>query len=78
VLVVPQAAIVRRPDATGVLVVVDGRIRFRPVRLGARDGEGFVETVDGVRPGDAVVLRPGALAEPAREGQRVAVRAVAP
>jgi HlyD family secretion protein len=78
VLAVPQAAIVRRPDTTGVLVVVDGRIRFRPARLGARDGEGFVETVAGVRPGDVVVLRPGALAEPAREGQRVAVRSGAP
>ena len=72
VLAIPQSAIVRRPDATGVLVVEDNRIRFRAVTLGARGGAGFVEAVDGVRGGEHVVVRPGVLADPVSEGRRVA------
>jgi HlyD family secretion protein len=71
VLAIPHATIVRRPDATGVLVVDGGRIRFRPVTLGARDGAGFVEATDGIRAGEHVVVRPGALADPVSEGRRV-------
>jgi HlyD family secretion protein len=69
----PVAAIVRRPDATGALAVVDGRIRFIPLRLGAIDDAGWVQALDGLSPGDDVILAPGQLADPTSEGQRVRI-----
>lgn len=74
VIAIPLGAVVRRPDGTGTLVVLDGRLRFQAVRLGAIDAAGWVEAVEGVRAGDLVVVAPGRLADAAREGQRVRVR----
>lgn len=40
----------------GVWKVVDGNLRFTPVRLGAADLKGWVQVVDGLARGDRVVL----------------------
>lgn len=57
VLRVPQSAIARRGELTGVYVLKDGRLFLRQVRLGERDGD-TVEVLSGVNPGDAVVRDP--------------------
>ena len=69
----PAAALVRRPDATGALAVIDGRIHFVPLRLGAIDDAGWVQVVHGLSPGDDVIVAPGALADPTSEGRRVRI-----
>jgi RND family efflux transporter MFP subunit len=73
VLALPVAAIVRRPDATGALAVVGGRIRFVPLRLGAIDDAGWVHALHGLSAGDDVILAPGSLADATSEGQRVRI-----
>jgi len=79
VAALPLAALVRGPDGPGAWTVVDGRLRFRALRLGVLDPSGWVEVVDGPHPGELVVLAPGRLADPANEGRRVMVtRADAP
>jgi len=70
-LVVPLAAVVRRPEGLGALVVTDGRLHFRKLRFGAADPGGWIQVLDGLRPGDPVVVAPGRMAEPANEGRRV-------
>jgi HlyD family secretion protein len=72
-IALPLAAVVRRPDGPGALVVEDGRIRFKPVRLGAADPAGWIEALQGLSPGQAVVTAPGRLADPQNEGRRVRV-----
>lgn len=69
---VPAAALVRTPDGPGVWTVVDGRLRFRPARFGLADADGWVEVIDGLHPGEQVVLAPGRLADLSNEGRRVA------
>lgn len=69
---VPAAALVRMPDGPGAWTVVDGRLRFRPARFGLVDADGWLEVLDGLRPGDRVVLAPGRLADLSNEGRRVA------
>jgi HlyD family secretion protein len=69
----PLAAVVRRPDGSGVLVVEDGRIHFRPARLGVADPAGWIEVVRGLSPGQTVVTAPGRLADPQHEGRRVRI-----
>jgi len=73
VVALPVAAIVRRPDATGALAVVNGRIRFTPLRLGAIDEAGWVHALQGLSAGDDVILAPGGLADATSEGQRVRI-----
>jgi HlyD family secretion protein len=73
VTAVPAAAIVRRPNATGALAIADGRIHFVPLRLGAIDEAGWVHVLQGLSPGDDVIVAPGALADPASEGRRVRI-----
>jgi HlyD family secretion protein len=72
-IALPLAAVVRRPDGSGALVVEDGRIHFKPVRLGAADPGGWIEALHGLSPGQAVVTAPGRLADPQNEGRRVRV-----
>jgi hypothetical protein len=43
------------------------------VRIGIVDPGGWVETLDGVREGDEVVVAPGKLADRRNEGRRVTV-----
>jgi RND family efflux transporter MFP subunit len=73
VVALPLSALVRRPDGLGALVVTQDRLQFRRATFGAADPSGWIEVLDGIRPGDAVVLAPGALADPAHEGRRVTV-----
>jgi HlyD family secretion protein len=68
---VPLAAVIRRPDGFGALVVTDGRLHFRKVRFGAADPGGWIQVLEGLRPGEQVAVAPGRLAEPANEGRRV-------
>jgi HlyD family secretion protein len=76
VLAVPLGALVRSKDGPAVWAVAEGRLAFRPVRLGPVDPEGWAEVVDGLRHGDEVVVAPGRLADRANDGRRVtAVRA---
>src|SRR3990172_6260362 len=74
VVAVPPSVIVRRPDGLGALVVTQGRLQFRRASFGAADPSGWIEVLSGLRPGEAVVLAPGQLADPANEGRRVAER----
>jgi HlyD family secretion protein len=75
-LVIPLAAVVRRPEGLGALAVTDGRLHFRTVRFGAADPGGWIQVLDGLRAGEHVVVAPGRMAEPAHEGRRVRAPAV--
>jgi HlyD family secretion protein len=67
----PLAALVRAPDGPAALVVKDGRIEFRRVKVGISDPAGWVEALEGIRPGELVVVTPGRLADRSSEGIRV-------
>lgn len=56
---VPDAAIVRRGEMTGVYVLKGGSVTLRQLRLGAHE-DGFTEVLAGLRPGDAVARDPEA------------------
>jgi hypothetical protein len=70
----PLAALVRTPAGSGAAVVEASRLRLRPVKTGLTDGREWIEVLEGLRPGERVVLAPGKLAEPASEGRRVSAR----
>jgi RND family efflux transporter MFP subunit len=53
---IPNAAIRREGDQTGVWQIVDGDPRFTPVQLGASDLDGFVQVRAGLAAGDQVVV----------------------
>jgi HlyD family secretion protein len=67
----PLGAVVRTPDGTGAWMIVDGRLRFREARFGLLDPDGWIEVLDGLSPGEHVVLAPGALGSRESEGRRV-------
>jgi HlyD family secretion protein len=71
VTAIPLSALVRLADGAGAWTVVRGRLAFRVLRLGVVDPEGWIEALEGIRPGEAVVVGPGRLADPANEGRRV-------
>lgn len=73
-LVVPSEAVRDAASDPWVLRVVDGRAERRVVRIGLR-GEGMLEVVEGLAPGDAVVPPAAGALE---AGARVRVRRVAP
>lgn len=54
---VNKTAIVRRNGQTGVLVVLDDRVRFTPITLGSPLGEA-TEIRSGVKAGDRIVINP--------------------
>ncbi len=58
-LLVPAGAIVRRGQLEGLYVVEDAHARLRWVRTGAR-GDGEVEVLSGLSPGDRYVVEPPA------------------
>lgn len=70
-IALPLSAVVRTSDGTGAWTVVEGRLRFKPARLGAADPSGWIEIVEGLKVGEHVVLTPGKLADPGSEGRRV-------
>lgn len=53
---IPNAAVRREADTVGVWQVVDGDLRFTPVRLGASDLDGRVQVSEGLEAGDRIVL----------------------
>jgi RND family efflux transporter MFP subunit len=52
---IPNVAVHREGDKAGVWLVVDGDVRFTPVKLGASDLDGYVQVSEGVASGDQVV-----------------------
>lgn len=67
---VPEKAIVRRGELTGVYVLKDGTLTLRQLRPGTREGDS-VEVLAGLRAGDVVALDPEAALQALVE-QRVA------
>jgi RND family efflux transporter MFP subunit len=58
-LLVPASAVFRRSELTAVYVVDDrGAVRLRQVRAGERVGEGEMEILAGLAPGERVALDP--------------------
>lgn len=58
-LLVPAAAVLRRSEVTAVYVVDDkGGVALRQVRLGEPAGEGEIEILAGLTPGETVALEP--------------------
>ncbi len=58
-LIVPQSAVVRRSEVTGVYVVDgEGNVSLRQVRLGEPQVNGDVEVLAGLAPGETVALDP--------------------
>lgn len=55
-VMLPNAAIKRLQAQTGVWVVEAGALRFAPVRLGQASLEGQVQVLDGVKPGNTVIV----------------------
>jgi len=52
----PAAALKRVRGQTGVWVMEEGQARFRPVRAGVADAAGRVQVLDGVGPGEQVIV----------------------
>jgi len=71
VIALSLAALVQSPGGAGAWTVVDDRLRFKRARLGAVDPAGWVEVLQGLSPGDRVVIAPGKLADLKNEGRRV-------
>jgi len=57
-LTVPPAAILRRGEISAVYVLKDGRPALRQVRLGEAVGDGEIEVLSGLAPGDTISLDP--------------------
>ncbi len=55
-VLLPNAAVKRLHGQTGVWTLVDGALRFAPVRLGQSSLDGQVQALDGVRAGQPVVV----------------------
>ncbi len=66
-LAVPVTAVGSSPEGAAVMKVTDGTVSRVPVKLGIRDG-GWVEIVEGLAPGDQVVVKAGAFV---RDGDRI-------
>ncbi|WP_305073920.1 efflux RND transporter periplasmic adaptor subunit [Propionivibrio sp.] len=54
--VISNAAIRRDGDKVGVWQVVDGDLRFTPIKLGTSDLDGYVQVLDGLQAGDKTVI----------------------
>ena len=52
---IPNAAVQREGDKVGVWQIVEGDLRFSPVKLGASDLNGYVQVREGLKNGDQVV-----------------------
>jgi multidrug efflux pump subunit AcrA (membrane-fusion protein) len=56
-MLLPEAAILRRSEVTGVYVVNGDKVQFRQVRVG-RATTGGIEILAGLQPGERVALEP--------------------
>jgi HlyD family secretion protein len=54
--VIPNAAVQRDGNKLGVWQIVDGDLRFTPVKLGASDLDGRVQVLEGLAPGSQIVV----------------------
>jgi HlyD family secretion protein len=63
---VPLSAILRQNGATGVLVVSDGLVSFRPLSLGLHDGQ-QAAVLEGLKEGEMVIINPAGI----RQGKHV-------
>ena len=54
--VIPNAALHRENDRMGVWQVMNGDLRFTPVKLGASDLDGLIQVNEGLKNGDQVVV----------------------
>ncbi len=54
--VIPNAAIRRKDGTNGVWKIIDGDLRFTPIKPGRSDLDGLVQVSDGVVEGDRIVL----------------------
>lgn len=54
--VIPNATIHRKDGKIGVWKIVDGHLRFSPVKLGASDLEGLVQVKEGLVNGDEIII----------------------
>jgi HlyD family secretion protein len=54
--VVPDASVQRVDGRLGVWAVRDGALRFVPVKVGASDLDGRIQILDGLKPGESVVV----------------------
>lgn len=54
--VTANAAVRREGDKVGVWQVVDGDLRFTPIKLGTADLDGYVQVLDGLKEGDQTVI----------------------
>lgn len=62
-LLIPQSALVRRSEVTGLYVVgPDGAVTFRQIRVGHSTGDGAMVVLAGLEPGEQVALDPVAAA----------------
>jgi len=52
---IPNAAVRREGDKVGVWQILEGALRFAPVKLGASDLDGYVQVREGLKNGDQVV-----------------------
>ena len=54
--VIPNAAVQRVDGSLGVWQIVDGNMRFTPVKLGASDLNGYMQVREGLKAGDRVIV----------------------
>ncbi|MFZ5556444.1 MAG: efflux RND transporter periplasmic adaptor subunit [Pseudomonadota bacterium] len=54
--VIPNAAVRREGEKLGVWQIVDGDLRFTPVKLGVSDLDGRVQVREGIEDGDQIVM----------------------
>jgi HlyD family secretion protein len=59
-LVVPTAAVSHASHRVGVWRIENGRTRFQPVRVGAQTLEGETQVLEGLQPGDDVIVHSAA------------------
>lgn len=56
VLLVPNASLRRRGDASGVWILENGSLRFAAVKLGAQGVDGRMQITEGLKAGDEVIV----------------------
>ena len=72
-LAAPLAAIMARDGKTGVLVVEQGRLVFRPIKTGLNDGK-RIAVLEGLKAGDLVVAQPVNFKPGTRFGRKLRLR----
>lgn len=74
-LAVPSAAVTRLNGRTGVWQAVDGRARFKPVRVGTQSQDGLIQVLSGLVSGEEVIAYS---AKQLDDGVRVREQKIAP